>query len=37
VAISAMGQINDSTWGVTANLEASVAKVSAIAICANVG
>jgi hypothetical protein len=38
VAISAMGQINDSTWAVTAkNLDASVAKVSAIAICANVG
>jgi hypothetical protein len=38
VAISAMGQINDSTWAVIAkNLEASPAKLSAIAICANVG
>jgi hypothetical protein len=38
VAISAMGQINDSTWAVLAkNLEASPAKLSAIAICANVG
>jgi hypothetical protein len=36
--ITAMGQINDSTWAVSArNDEAFPVKVSAHAICANVG